>query len=684
MTPKLTWFFFFLIIYWSFCLFWGARTVRKNQTPESFYLANREITPWVFFFSATVATFGGLITLNYPALVFSDGYSFIATFAICITIPLGSTLFFKRQWMLSRKYNFISPGEMYFAYYKSEAIRIVVIIIGLLFALPFVGVLLGASGALVNFISMGEISRDLGMWIVTAVVLFYVVTGGFKSMISVGVVQSWLFFILFAVLGLSVFYYLGGLSSFKELAFARNFAEIGNWKSTTGFGGGDYISYFSVPGVIQWVAGIGKNTPKGGPWTAIMILSFAFSYMGLVLSPNFSMWSYSVKSPRSFYFYQVWGSAGIVGFILFIIIALIGVGAHLLGANEAITNNGFTINNVLPILDYQNSSSLVFNLIDSLNSFSPIIVGFLCVCVLAALQSTIASFIMTTGSILSRDLYKIHIHKDCPWERELLVTRLCTLLVCLASLYLATYFETTLIMFGSLAIAISFQLFPVLLGLVWFKWITKNAAIFGLLTGIFFVILAETIGQKLTGNALPWGRWPLTIYSGLWGLFFNIIICFLASAFSSSDPLKEHRAEFHNFLNSHMGIHKSRKKIRSLAYVLILLWSFFAIGPGLIFGNSMLGKPNDDFSSWLTGLPSLWVYLVIGWASGILLIWFMANKMDLSTLPKKPILNGDDFEEVDEVEDKGNYIDKLGGGYAWPLILIGFAVVTVIVTVYVL
>jgi hypothetical protein len=87
-----------------------------------------------------------------------------------------------------------------------------------------------------------------------------------------------------------------------------------------------------------------------------------------------------------------------------------------------------------------------------------------------------------------------------------------------------------------------------------------------------------------------------------------------------------------------MGIHKSRKKIRSLAYVLILLWSFFAIGPGLIFGNSMLGKPNDDFSSWLTGLPSLWVYLVIGWASGILLIWFMANKMDLSTLPKKPIL----------------------------------------------
>ena len=684
MTSKLTWFFFFLLIYWSFCLFWGARTVRKDQTPEFFYLANRSITPWVFFFSATVATFGGLISINYPAIVFNDGYSFIATFAICITIPLGSALFFKRQWMLSRKYNFISPGEMYFKYYKSETIRIVVIIISILFALPFVGALVGVSGSIVNFISMGEVSREMGMWVVTAVVLFYIVTGGFKSMISIGVVQSWFFFLLFGVLGISVFYSLGGLSSFEDLAFVRNFSQIGMWGSTSGFGGGDYQSYFSVPGVIQWVAGLGKNTPQGGPWTAIMILSFTFSYMGLVLSPNFSMWSYAVKSPKSFYFYQVWGSAGIVGFILFIIIAFIGVGAHLLGANLEILNNGFAIKNILPSLDNQSSAALIFYLVDSLESLSPIIVGFLFVALLAAIQTTIASFIFTTGSILSRDLYKVHIHKNCSWERELLVTRLSILLVCLSSLYLATYFETTLILFGSLAISISFQLFPVLLGLVWFKWITKNAAVFGLLTGIFFVILAETFGQKLTGNALPWGRWPLTIYSGLWGLFFNVTVCFLTSAFSSNDPLKDHRAEFHQFLNEHMGIHPSRKKIRALAYVLILLWSFFAIGPGLIFGNSLLGNPNADYSEWFTGLPSLWVYLIISWVTGVLLIWFMANKMDLSTLPKKPILNGDEHEPVDEVEERGNYIDRLGGGYAWPLILIGFAVVTVIITVYAL
>ena len=138
------------------------------------------------------------------------------------------------------------------------------------------------------------------------------------------------------------------------------------------------------------------------------------------------------------------------------------------------------------------------------------------------------------------------------------------------------------------------------------SWITKTGATLGLITGMFFVVLAETFGHKLTGNALPWGRWPLTIYSGLWGLFFNVIVCFLSSAFSSNDTDKEHRKSFHDFMNDHMGIHPSRKKIKSLAYVLFLIWAFFSIGPGLIFGNLILEV--------LTCLMinGLWAYLPFG------------------------------------------------------------------------
>ena len=116
MVANLYWIFFFLVLYISFCLFWGARTLRKNKTPEAYYLADRSVSPWVFFFSATVTTFAGITIISFPSLIYADGYSFLATAAIVITIPLGSILFFKRQWMLSRKFNFITPGEMYYKY----------------------------------------------------------------------------------------------------------------------------------------------------------------------------------------------------------------------------------------------------------------------------------------------------------------------------------------------------------------------------------------------------------------------------------------------------------------------------------------------------------------------------------------------------------------------------------------
>jgi Na+/proline symporter len=561
MLANLYWFFFFLVVYWSFCLFWGARTLRKNSSPESYYLADRSISSWVFFFSATAATFAGITIITFPSLIYADGYSFLATAAIVITIPLGSILFFKRQWMLSRKYNLITPGEMYFKYYKSHTLRITILIIGLFFAVPFLGIIIGATGSMVEFVSVGELGRDSAMWVLTAVVLFYVVSGGFKSMISIGVVQSWLFFVLFISIGLGTYYYLGGLSFFDDLATANSFISLGTWGSTQGYGGGDLSGFFNVPGVIQWVGGLGKNNPSGGPWTAVMILSFTLSYMGIVLSPTFSMWSYSVKSPKSFYYYQIWGSGAIVGIFLFIFAALLGVGANLLGANPSINLNGFALNQILPELDINNVSSLIFSFIGSLGSASPILVGLLAICLIAALQSTLAAFLMTSGSMVARDLYRPYIDKEPTWKRELLVARLAMLLICLAALYLATFFETSLILLGGLAIAFGFQLFPVLLGMIWFPWITKTGATLGLITGMFFVILAETFGHKLTGNALPWGRWPLTIYSGLWGLFFNVIVCFLSSAFSSNDADKEHRKSFHDFMNDHMGIHPSRKKL---------------------------------------------------------------------------------------------------------------------------
>ena len=159
-----------------------------------------------------------------------------------------------------------------------------------------------------------------------------------------------------------------------------------------------------------------------------------------------------------------------------------------------------------------------------------------------------------------------------------------------------------MIIFSGISIAIAFQFLIVLLGLVWFPWITRGAAISGVIIGIIIVILTETIGQQISGNRLPWGRWPFTIHSGVWGLLFNVFICFSVSAFSSItkiDSDREYRQKFHDFLNEHMGLHPSRTKLRSFAYVISLIWLFFGVGPGQILGNNFFGAPDAGYESWI-------------------------------------------------------------------------------------
>ena len=114
----------------------------------------------------------------------------------------------------------------------------------------------------------------------------------------------------------------------------------------------------------------------------------------------------------------------------------------------------------------------------------------------------------------------------------------------------------------------------------------RSGAVLGLIVGMIFVILAETFGHKITGNALPWGRWPLTIYSGLWGLFFNVIVCFSASIFSSNDKEREHRDQIHDFFSKSYGNSPLKKKNK-----IISICSFFTLGFFLDWPRFNFWKP---------------------------------------------------------------------------------------------
>ena len=74
---------------------------------------------------------------------------------------------------------------------------------------------------------------------------------------------------------------------------------------------------------------------------------------------------------------------------------------------------------------------------------------------------------------------------------------------------------------------------------------------------------------------------------------------------------------------------------------MLIVWIFFAFGPGLMLGNELFGKP-INVESWSFGMPSIWVWQIIFWLLGVVLVWFLAFKMEMSTQPEKNIISQTD------------------------------------------
>ena len=100
------------------------------------------------------------------------------------------------------------------------------------------------------------------------------------------------------------------------------------------------------------------------------------------------------------------------------------------------------------------------------------------------------------------------------------------------------------------------------------------------------VTCTESIGAALGITA--WGRWPLTIHSAGWGIFFNLGIAILVSFFTQNSDELAHKMKFHNFLKEYAGLPSEKRNLIPIAWIITLLWFFFGIGPGAVIGNWVL------------------------------------------------------------------------------------------------
>jgi Na+/proline symporter len=296
-----------------------------------------------------------------------------------------------------------------------------------------------------------------------------------------------------------------------------------------------YSHYVAIPGAIQVVSD--GSRAEGSPWTGVMIMTYLLGLMGIQSSPAFSMWAFASRSPAAFAPQQVWASSLVMGLILILFTAVQGIGGHFLGidrlfmaAHPELTNPVVVagLNVTYPLAWFDDTDLLVPLLINLVGATAPWLVGLLAVCALSAMESTASCYMVTAGGILTRDLFLVFALPAADDRTQKFVGRIGTLLVVLLALAVATTGTDALVLMGGLAVSYGLQMWPALVAVCYWPFLTRQGVTAGLVVGLIVVTLTEGVGQHWLGIT-AWGRWPLTIHAAGWGIAANFGIAIVVS-----------------------------------------------------------------------------------------------------------------------------------------------------------
>jgi solute:Na+ symporter, SSS family len=581
-----------LAVFAAFTLYIAAQSAKSGDSPAVFVDAGQNMPAWTYIFAGSGALLASVGPYDYLRLLSVYGFQANQLALSLILVALVMALFQKRLWLAARMTGSRSLGEVLGAHYQSTSIRIYVLVVLLLFAVPFAATLLGSAGELLAQASGGALSRAAAISALAAFLFLASALGGWRATIYIIAVLSTV------ILALLIF-----SASFAGLVFD------GLSVFHKGFSVREGILGSVLPGVIQFSSGIGREVPAGGLWTTTAVLSFALAAAGAALSPSFAFLGLTMKSRAGFAFSQVWIVSGLAAG------ALLLLGPIVAGEMNAADN--FT------------------PLVARFAAYDQLVAACVTVMLLVMLLVAVAFFAASGASVATIELLDRYVVPDLTPRGERLAARVSLAIIYAAIVLLAAFLPALATVLSTLALPLSAQLFAAYLGLCWLRWMSRSAVLVGLAFGILFVVFTEPPGLIVFDGLfvqLPWGRWPLTIHSAAWGLAINVGASLLVAIFTRQDAEREHRNVLHGSFQSDHRIAFEGRAARSAKWSLTLLWVFLALGPGAILGNSFFAQPVFTEADIALGVPSLWVWQAFFWIIGVLLVWWLAYRSRLSTV----------------------------------------------------
>ena len=277
-----------LALFAAFALYIAAQSAKSEAGPAAYVDAGQNLPGWTYVFAGSGALLASVGPYDYLRLLSAYGFQANQLALSLILVALATALFQKRLWLAARITGSRSLGDVFAAHFQSTSIRIYLLLVLFLFAVPFAATLLSSAGELLAQVSGGAISRAAAITGLAAFLFLASALGGWRATVYIIAALSTVSITLLIFSAAFAGFVFDGLSVFHN-GFAVREGILGN----------------VLPGVIQFSRGIGRELPAGGLWTTTAVLSFALAAVGATLSPSFGFLGLSMKSRTGFAFASV-------------------------------------------------------------------------------------------------------------------------------------------------------------------------------------------------------------------------------------------------------------------------------------------------------------------------------------------------------------------------------------------
>ena len=547
----------------------------------------------------TVALFGVISGWAIPHMITEYGLpaGYGALMIVGMTIVI--TLLSKRLWVLARRYQTRSQVALIRIYFRDDALAGIVSVLNGVTCVVLTAMIFHLIGSVASHVTgLGIIGFYIGVTGIALVGYLICMTRGLSPSSRADMINFGIYIAGMVGLGLLVLNQVGGFDGLGA-AIEQHVSSGAKFPSTEGHGGGDFPAFLSIPGVYQNVMNVQGDFFVGGPWTGLMILSASLCAIGVCITQ--------------------------IGFVQI---------------SETSDTRQFSGDHIIRYAFIGGGLAVVFAITAGLGTFIGVDINILKI--MAGESSTVVS----GGARVGFSIFGFVIFASClallftafglPIEQDDVAPRPARVKILMLALFgglLAFTPLLQLIDYVTLLMALSAQLLPLVFGLCWLPWLTRRGVFVGLAGGMVAVLLTDFPGvliqQALIGTPI-WGASPMTMHAAGWGLMINVLITIAVSAATQSATAREHRAAFHDVLQSYAPIGDEARGLIPVAWVFTISWFLFALGPGAVIGNSIFGAPDQPIVGWNFSVPSIWAWQIFMWIIGVALVWFLATRLGVS------------------------------------------------------